>query len=50
MSRGEGGGRGGDGVYVRDKNPKSPNGTEANQSTIYKRGRGFSRVIQILIR
>ena len=34
----------------RVKNPKSPNGTETNQLTIYKRGRGFSRVIQILIR
>ena len=34
----------------RVKNPKSPNGTETNQLTIHKRGRGFSRVIQILIR
>ena len=32
------------------KNPKSPNETETNQLTIYKRGRGFTRVIQILIR
>ena len=42
MSRGEGG--------VTSENPKSPNWTETNQLTIYKRGRGFSRVIQILIR
>ena len=34
----------------RVKNPKSHNGAETNQLTIYKRGRGFSRVIQILIR
>ena len=32
------------------KNPKSPNGTETNQLTISKLGRGFSRVTQILIR
>ena len=44
MSRGEGV------LRPRVKNPKSPNGTETNQLTIYKRGRGFSRVIQILIR
>ena len=37
-------------VRPRVKNPKSPNGTETNQLTIYKRRRGFSRVIQILIR
>ena len=44
--------KGGEGGVVRPrvKNPKSPNGTETNQLTIYKRGRGFSRVIQILIR
>ena len=34
-------------IRPRVKNPKSPNGTETNQLTIYKRGRGFSRVIQI---
>ena len=37
-------------VRPRVKNPKSPNGTETNQLTMYKRGRGFTRVIQILIR
>ena len=37
-------------VCPRFKNPRSPNGTETNQLTIYKCGRGFSRVIQILIR
>ena len=41
---------GGEGGRPRVKNPKSPNGTETNQLTIYKRGRGFTRVIQILIR
>ena len=41
---------GGGGVRPRVKNPKFHNGTETNQLTIYKRGRGFSRVIQILIR
>ena len=44
------GGVGGGGVRPQVKNPKSPNGTETNQLTIYKSGRGFSRVIQILIR
>ena len=44
------GGGGGGGERPRVKNPKSPNGTETNQLTIYKRGRGFTRVIQILIR
>ena len=34
----------------RVKNPKSYNGTETNQLTLCKRGRGFTRVIQILIR
>ena len=34
----------------RVKNPKSPNGKETNQLTIYKRGRGLTRLIQILIR
>ena len=43
-------GRGGGGVRPRVKNPKSPNGTETKQLTIYKRGLGFSNVIQILIR
>ena len=43
-------GGGGEVVRPRVKNPKSHNGTETNQLTIYKRGRGFSRVIQILIR
>ena len=43
-------GGGGGVVCPRVKNPKSPNGTETNQLTIYKRGRGFSRVIQVLIR
>ena len=44
-------GGGGEGVArPRVKNPKSHNGAETNQLTIYKRGRGFSRVIQILIR
>ena len=46
-------GGGGEGVVrprPRVKNPKSHNGTETNQLTIYKRGHGFSRVIQILIR
>ena len=42
--------RGGGVVRPRVKNPKSPKGTETNQLTIYKRGRGFSRVIEILIR
>ena len=32
-------------VLPKVKNPKSHNGTETNQLTIYKRGRGFSRVI-----
>ena len=32
----------------RVKNPKSPNGKEARHLTIYKRGLGFSSVIQIL--
>ena len=42
---------GGEGVVrPRVKNPKSPNGTETNQLNIYKRGLGFSKVIQILIR
>ena len=41
---------GGGVVRLGVKNPKSPNWTETNQLTIYKRGRGFSRVIQILIR
>ena len=45
-----GGVGGGGGVRPQVKNPKSPNGTETNQLTIYKSGRGFSRVIQILIR
>ena len=39
-----------DAVRPRVKNPKSHNGTETNQLTIYKRGRGFTRVIQTLIR
>ena len=40
---------GGGGVLrPRVKSPKSPNGTETNKLTIYKRGRGFTRVIQIL--
>ena len=43
-------GVGGGVVCPRVKNPKSPNGTETNQITIYKLGRGFSRVIQTLIR
>ena len=43
-------GAGGGDVRRRVNNPKSPNGTETNQLTIYKRGRGFTRVIQILIR
>ena len=47
---GEGGGGGGGGVRPRVKNLKSPNGTETNQLTIYKRARGFTRVIHILIR
>ena len=43
--------RGGGGVVRGSvKNLKSPKGTETNQLTIYKRGLGFSRVIQILIR
>ena len=44
--------KGGGGGVVRPgvKNPKSPNWTETNQLTMYKRGRGFTRVIQILIR
>ena len=37
-------------VRPRVNNPKSPNGTETNQLTIYKRGRGFSRVIQIILK
>ena len=37
-------------VRPRVKNPNSPNGTETSQLTIYKRGRGFTRVIHILIR
>ena len=43
---------GGGGVVVppRVKNPKSYDGTETNLLTIYKRGHGFIRVIQILIR
>ena len=41
---------GGGGVRPGVKNPKSPNWTQTNQLTIYKRGRGFTRVIQILIR
>ena len=42
----------GGGVVVppRVKNPKSYDGTETNLLTIYKRGHGFIRVIQILIR
>ena len=48
--RAEGGGGGGGVVRPRGKNPKSHNGTETNQLTIYKRGRGFARVIQTLIR
>ena len=46
------GGEGGGGGVVRPrvKNPKSHTGTETNQLTIYKRGRGFTRVIQTLIR
>ena len=43
------GGGGGGVVRPRVKNLKSPNGTETNQLTIYKRARGFTRVIQILI-
>ena len=39
--------RGGGTPLVRPR-VKNPNGTETNQLTIYKRGRGFSRVIQIL--
>ena len=46
-----GGGVGGWGVLrPRVKNPKSPNRTETKHLTIYKRGLGFSSVIQILIR
>ena len=37
-------------VRPRVKNPKSPNGTEANQLTIFNRGRGFSRVIQMIFK
>ena len=44
------GGAGGGVVRLKVKNLKSPNGTETNQLTIYKRRRGLSRVIQILIR
>ena len=47
------GGGGGEEGVVRPsnlKNLKSYNRTESNQLTIYKRGRGFSRVIHILIR
>ena len=44
-----GGGGGGDGGDVRPR-VKNPNGTETNQLTIYERGHGFTRVIQILIR
>ena len=44
------GGGGWGGVRPQVKNPKFPNGTETNQLTIYKSGRGFTRVIQILIR
>ena len=40
---------GGGGVRPNVNYPKSPNGTETNQLTIYKGGRGISRVIQILI-
>ena len=44
-------GRGGGGVVrPRVKNPKSHNGTETNQLTIYKCDLGFTRVIQTLIR
>ena len=39
-------GGGGRGVRPRVENPKSHNGTETNQLTIYKRGRGLTRVIQ----
>ena len=48
-----GGGGGWEGCGVlrpRVKNPKSPNGTETKHLTIYKRGLGFSSVIEILIR
>ena len=41
---------GGGVVRPRVKNPKSHNGTETNQLTIYKCDRGFTRVIQTLIR
>ena len=46
-------GGGGEGCGVlrpRVKNAKSPNGTETKHLTIYKRGLGFSSVIEILIR
>ena len=43
-------GVGGGVVRPRVKNLKSPNGTETNRLTIYKRARGFTRVIHILIR
>ena len=49
-----GGGGGGGGAANHPSTPLyvrgSPNGTETNQLSIYKRGRSFSRVIQILIR
>ena len=41
---------GGGGGRPRVKNPKSHNGTETNQLTIYKCDLGFTRVIQTLIR
>ena len=41
---------GGGVVRPRVKNPKSHNETETNQLTIYKCDRGFTRVIQTLIR
>ena len=46
----EGGGGGCGVLRPRVKNPKSPNGTETKHLTIYKRGLGFSSVIEILIR
>ena len=43
--------RGGGWLYLRGlRIRKSYNGTETNLLTIYKRGHGFIRVIQILIR
>ena len=45
-----GGAGGGGSIRPRVKKPKSPNGMETKQLTIYKRGRGFTRVIQFLIR